>query len=99
MPFGIALHLPHFKTWLPLNLKQAVAYRADILVFVEHEREDREQIGRVFDRIRLAGLEISLDKFIFNKNELKFQGHIINNGGINKGIMEKLRQWKNMKAK
>ena len=87
MPFGIAAAPATFQKMMtqvlgPLNWKEAIVYLDDILIFAKDEKEHKERLEKVFQRIKEAGLKISQEKCHFKKKEIKFLGHIINKNGI-----------------
>lgn len=65
-----------------LNLKQVLAFLDDIICFTATFEEHKEQLQRIFDRLRSYGLKLSLDKCEFFQKSVSYLGHQISDKGI-----------------
>lgn len=57
-------------------------YLDDILVFSENEEQHKRDLDLVFKKLEKYGLRISLEKCIFNKENLRFLGHLVTPEGL-----------------
>uniref|UniRef100_A0A1I8BHL0 RNA-directed DNA polymerase n=1 Tax=Meloidogyne hapla TaxID=6305 RepID=A0A1I8BHL0_MELHA len=78
------------------------AYLDDLIIVSKNEREHKEVLFELFERIENYGLKIQLEKCNFFKSELKFLGHIVSKEGIKpdpekKSIIQKLQRPKDVK--
>ena len=99
LPFGLATAPATFQRLMHILLKGlifkgVVVYLDDILIYGKNIEEHNEILSEVFKRIKEAGLMINPEKCIFNKKELLFLGHTINDKGIqtNKRKIEEIEK-------
>jgi len=60
--------------------KGVYAYIDDILIFTETLEEHMIKVREVLERLRVAGLKISLDKSEWVRKEVQYLGYIIGEG-------------------
>jgi len=87
MPFGISAAPATFQKMMTsvlgdLNLREAIVYLDDILIFSRDLNEHLLRLEKVLTRIEDAGLRINPQKCHLLNEETKFLGHIINAEGI-----------------
>ena len=85
MPFGLRNAPPTFQRLVDKVLsgligKGVYAYIDDILIFTETLEEHMVKVKEVLERLRIAGLKISLDKSEWVKKEVQYLGYIIGEG-------------------
>ena len=86
MPFGLANAPSTFQRYINWVLRDYLdefvsAYLDDILIFTSgSRREHREQVRKVLERLREAGLQIDIDKCEFEVESTKYLGFIIEAG-------------------
>nr|XP_037275197.1 uncharacterized protein K02A2.6-like [Rhipicephalus microplus] len=64
------------------DLDHVVVYFDDILVTGTSDKDHWENLGRVLDRLKTAGLRLKLSKCEFMKPEVQYLGHIISAAGL-----------------
>ena len=85
MPFGIAAGPGTFQALMTRvleNLKEAIVYLRDILIFTKDRVEHIRALEKVLRKIKEAGLWINLEKCHLIKTEVKYLGHIIDKNGV-----------------
>ena len=86
MPFGLrtaGCTLQKFMDSIFADLDEFVyVYCDDIVVFSEDETEHRRHLALVFAKLREHGLKINVAKSEFNRNELEFLGHHLDEFGV-----------------
>ncbi|KAL0196751.1 hypothetical protein M9458_005291, partial [Cirrhinus mrigala] len=65
-----------------MNLLQVLVYLDDLIVFGRTLQEHESRLLKVLDRLKEAGLKISLDKCQFGQAKVKYVGHIVSAEGI-----------------
>ena len=72
-----------------------VAYLDDILIYSEDEATHQEHVRKVLDRLRVAGLQIDIQKSEFHVTRTKYLGYVLTNQGIevDPDKVEALRNW------
>jgi transposase InsO family protein len=65
-----------------LHWETCLVYLDDILVFSRDFDEHLERLGKVFDRLKLAGFTLKPSKCHFFQREVEYLGHIISSSGI-----------------
>nr|XP_008283279.1 PREDICTED: uncharacterized protein LOC103359624 [Stegastes partitus] len=65
-----------------LNLKQALVFLDDLIVFSSTLEEHEERLLRVLSRLKEFGLKLSPEKCKFFQSSVKYLGHIISEDGI-----------------
>lgn len=70
------------KTVGDMNLLEVLVYLDDLIVFGRTLEEHEERLIKVLDRLREAGLKISLDKCQFGQSQVKYVGHIVSANGV-----------------
>ena len=99
LPFGLATAPATFQRLMHTLLDGmlftgVVVYLDDILIYGKDQTEHDEKLKEIFKRIQRTGLKINPDKCEFNKSELLFLGHTINEKGIqtNKRKVEEIEK-------
>ena len=87
MGFGLANAPAKFQSLLnhvitPDMAEFCVVYLDDILVFSRSEREHKQHLARVFDRLRQFQLYAKATKCEFFRSELEYLGHIVSADGV-----------------
>ena len=85
MPFGLKNAPPTFQRLVDRILADLLgrgvyAYIGDILIYTETMEEHWTLLGEVLERIRAAGLKISLDKSEWLRKEVQYLGYVIGQG-------------------
>ena len=85
MPFGLKNAPPTFQRLVDRILADLLgrgvyAYIDDILIYTETMEEHWTLLGEVLERIRAAGLKISLDKSEWLRKEVQYLGYVIGQG-------------------
>ncbi|RXN17162.1 Retrovirus-related Pol polyprotein from transposon 412 [Labeo rohita] len=65
-----------------LNLKQALVFLDDLIVFSSTLEEHEERLLRVLNRLKEYGLKLSPEKCKFFQTSVKYLGHIVSTKGI-----------------
>lgn len=65
-----------------LNLKQALVFLDDLIVFSSTLEEHEERLMRVLNRLKEFGLKLSPSKCKFFQTSVKYLGHIVSEKGI-----------------
>ena len=65
-----------------LNLKQALVFLDDLIVFSSKLEEHEERLMRVFNQLKEFGLKLSPGKCKFFQTSVKYLGHIVSEKGI-----------------
>lgn len=65
-----------------MNLKEAIVFLDDIIIFSETLEEHERRLLRVLDRLREYGLKLSVDKCKFFQTSVKYLGHIVSRNGV-----------------
>uniref|UniRef100_A0A1I8BHK6 RNA-directed DNA polymerase n=1 Tax=Meloidogyne hapla TaxID=6305 RepID=A0A1I8BHK6_MELHA len=105
LPFGVKSAPAIFQKLMDeliSGLNGVFAYLDDLIIVSKNEREHKEVLFELFERIENYGLKIQLEKCNFFKSELKFLGHIVSKEGIKpdpekKSIIQKLQRPKDVK--
>ena len=87
MPFGLTNAPATFQRTMdkvlgPLNLKCALVYIDDIIVYSKSFEDHLKHLRLVFERIANANLWINFNKCEFIKRQVSFLGHLISKNGI-----------------
>uniref|UniRef100_A0A1I8BLI1 RNA-directed DNA polymerase n=1 Tax=Meloidogyne hapla TaxID=6305 RepID=A0A1I8BLI1_MELHA len=107
LPFGVKSAPAIFQKLMDeliSGLNGVFAYLDDLIIVSKNEREHKEVLFELFERIENYGLKIQLEKCNFFKSELKFLGHIVSKEGIKpdpekKSIIQKLQRPKDGNAR
>lgn len=65
-----------------LNLKQALVFLDDLIIFSSTLEEHEERLLRVLSRLKEYGLKLSPEKCKFFQSSVKYLGHIVSEKGI-----------------
>jgi hypothetical protein len=87
MPFGLTNAPATFQRTMDkvlgeLNLKCALVYIDDIIVFSRSFEEHLKHLRMVFTKISQANLKMNFDKCEFIKRQVSFLGHLVGKNGI-----------------
>ena len=100
MPFGLTNAPATFqrtmdKVLVPLNLKCALVYIDDIIVYSKSFEDHLKHLRLVFERIANANLRINFDKCEFIKRQVSFLSHLIGKNGIKPDFtnVEKVKEY------
>ena len=72
-----------------------IAYLDDILIYSEDARSHQEHVRKVLERLRVAGLQVDIQKSEFHVTRTKYLGYILTNKGteVDPDKVEVLRNW------
>lgn len=65
-----------------MNILEVIVYLDDLIIFGKTLEEHEERLLKVLDRLKEAGLKISLDKCQFGQSEVKYVGLIVSANGV-----------------
>jgi transposase InsO family protein len=87
MPFGVTNGPATFQRFINTTLSEyldefAIAFVDDILIYSETLEDHIEHVRKVLQRLRDAGLQASLGKCEFHKQNTRFLGFIVSTDGI-----------------
>jgi len=87
MPFGLCNAGATFQRLMDVVMSglypdMCLVYLDDVIVFSETAEEHLVRIGRVFERLRKAGLRLKPSKCELFQKSTKFLGHVISDAGI-----------------
>ena len=87
MPFGLVNAPATFQRLMEIVLSGVArngchVYLDDVLVFGRTLEEHNHNLGRVFDRIRKAGLRLQPKKCVFAQLSVEYLGHLVSEKGI-----------------
>ena len=85
VPFGLAQVPAYFQTLINKVLDKinfAMGYLDDIIIFSRSEEEHLDHLEQVFQRLKEAGLKLSLKKCSFFKKHIQYLGHLLSEEGI-----------------
>ena len=85
MPFGISAAPEFFQRQMMRileGIRGVVCMMDDVLVFGRDQREHDDILKIVLKRMRRAGLTLNREKCEFNRDRIKFLGHVISGRGI-----------------
>lgn len=85
MPFGLrnsAATFQRFMNEITRDMDYVFTYIDDILIASKDEDEHYNHLSSLFDRLRLYGIKININKCILGQHEISFLGHTISNDGI-----------------
>ena len=74
-----------------------MGYLHDIIIYSRTEKKHLEQLEEIFNRLRVAGLKLKLEKCSFFKKHIQYLGHLISAEGI-QPLPEKLESITKMPA-
>ena len=100
VPFGLAQTPAYFQLLMNKVLKElkfAMTYLDDIIIFSQDESQHLEHLEIVFSHLREAGLKMKRSKCDFFKSEIHYLGHLISPEGISP-LPNKLDSIKHMPA-
>ena len=83
--FGLAQTPAYFQTLINKvldNIDFAMGYLDDIIIFSRLEKEHLEHLDQFFQRLKEAGLKLSLEKCSFFKKHIQYLGHLLSEEGI-----------------
>ena len=100
-PFGLTNAPSTFQNYINSSLQQyldvfCTAYLDDVLIYSNTQREHRQHVNIVLDKLRDAGLQLDLNKCQFEASEVKYLGLIISCKGIEMDPkkIDCIRNWK-----
>jgi len=70
------------KCMSDINLKEAIVFLDNIIVFSDTLEEHERRLQRVVDRLREYGLKLNLSKCKFFQTSVKYLGHIVSRDGV-----------------
>lgn len=87
MPFGLCNAPATFQRLMNmvlkgLTFKACLVYLDDVIIFGRSEQEHNENLRKVFQRIRSAGLKLQPGKCVFMQSQVKYLGHVISAEGV-----------------
>ncbi len=85
LPFGVASAPEEFHRRVVqalAGIKGVLVYIDDIVIFAKTRKEHDETVQKVLDALQAAGFSLNKDKCKFGQTEIKFLGHIVENGQI-----------------
>ena len=85
LPFGISSapeHFQHCMSQILAGQDGALCHMDNVLIFGHTQQEHDSRLKAVLTKIQAAGLTLNADKCEFNKTEIRFLGHVINQKGI-----------------
>lgn len=85
MPFGISSTQEHFQKRMSQvlsGLSGVLCLMDDVLVFGRDKQEHNLRLTAVLKRIQEAGVTLNVSKCEFEKTQLKFLGHVVDQDGI-----------------
>ena len=85
LPFGISSapeHFQHRMSQILAGQDGALCHMDDALIFGHTQQEHDSCLKAALTKIQAAGLTLNADKCEFNKTEIHFLGHVINQKGI-----------------
>ena len=65
-----------------LGPEQCLVYLDNIIVFGKTFEQHLQRLGRVFEKLAMAGLELKFNKWQFIQKEVHYLGHIISAEGV-----------------
>ncbi len=100
LPFGLTNGPASFQRFVNdlfmdyLDLFLSI-YLDDILIYSQNELEHQEQVKKVLDRLRQAGLQVDIKKCEFHVTRTKYLGYVISTEGIevDQEKIEVIRHW------
>ena len=99
MPFGLCnaswTFTEAMKTVLD-GVPNIHVYLDDILIMADSEKEMKQLITQVLDRLRKHGMHINIDKCTFASKQVDYLGHLLTQSGIKKSP-DNVRKIKNFK--
>ena len=87
MPFGLTNALAIFQHLMNDVFREfldyfVVVYLNDILVFSKNEKNHKNHVQLVLEKLRSAGLYAKLEKCVFHQPQVEFLGYIISGEGL-----------------
>ena len=85
LPMGISIAPEIFQrkmTELLEGLPGVVCYLDDIVITGATREEHDQNLDKVLNAIRLAGLKLNKEKCVFGQSEIEFLGHTVRNEGV-----------------
>jgi len=72
-----------------------IAYLDDILIYSEDAATHHEHVRKVLERLRIAGLQVDIQKSEFHVTRTKYLGYVLTNKGVevDPDKVEVLRNW------
>lgn len=85
-----------------LNLKEALVFIDDLIVFAPTLEEHEERLMKVLQRLKEFGLKLSVEKCVFFQPSVRYLGHVVSRNGVetDPGKITTLTSWpvpKNLK--
>lgn len=65
-----------------INLKEAILFLDNIVIFSETLEEHERRLLRVLNHLREYGLKLSVDKCKLCQTSVKYLGHIVSRNGV-----------------
>ena len=86
MPMGLASAPATFQRWMEWALQGLesciLVYLDDVLIYSFTQEQHREDVKRVMERFQEKDMKVKWDKCEFEKKEMKFLGHRVQQGKI-----------------
>ena len=85
LPFGICSAPEHFQKQMNKILSElpgVLCHMDDVLIFGGTQQEHDERLHKVLQKLQSAGATLNREKCEFNKKQLSFLGHIVNEHGV-----------------
>ena len=85
MPFGLRNAAGTFQRFIDSHIRDidcCIAYLDDILIFSKDQTSHKQHLKMVLDRLQTVGLKVNDRKCEFNKRQIEFLGHQVDEHGI-----------------
>ena len=100
IPFGLCNAPSTFQRLMEsvlagLTCKECLVYLDDIIIYARTFEEHVERLKHVFERLRISGLKIKLEKCKFLAEEVKYLGHVVTGLGVRPDCkkIECIKKW------
>lgn len=70
------------KCMSDLNLKKALIFIDDLIVFAPTLEEHEERLMKVLQRLKEFGLKLSVEKCVFFQPSVRYLGHVVSRNGV-----------------
>ncbi|CAL9702462.1 unnamed protein product [Knipowitschia caucasica] len=65
-----------------LNLKEALVFIDDLIVFAPTLEEHERRLKKVLQRLKEYGLKLSVEKCVFFQTSVRYLGHVVSCNGV-----------------
>lgn len=65
-----------------MNLKEALVFIDDLIVFAPTLEEHEQRLMRVLQRLKEFGLKLSVEKCVFFQTSVRYLGHVVSSNGV-----------------